>query len=385
MSEEKLMKEVDNAEMEKVQKIVGTIQKIENKNSKFLFCVPDIDTPSALIYEIFFHATVVKKMGYKTIMLTENGEYKPPYWMEKELLDHEFVPMNNNRISVGPEDIMIISETHSNVMEQTKNLPCIRVGLLQSIDYKLNSLIPGTDWSSFGIKRVITTSETLKEFMEVFYGKNKYNIKLYDIGIPDYFKKSEKPQKPIISIVGRNSNDVSKIVKMFYSRFPQYTWVTFDPMLTHSKPPKQMRRVDFANRLKENFAAVWVDRISSFGTFPLECMKSGTIPICLKPDVTPDYLVKREENDKEKIEIIDGAGVWTNDFYDIPILIGELLVKYLDDSLGEEIYQKMDEVSSYYTQERSEKQLSGIYSEILDERKDFLQKTVDELTKNEKK
>ena len=56
-----------------------------------------------------------------------------------------------------------------------------------------------------------------------------------------------------------------------------------------------MRRIDFAKRLQSNFAAVWVDRISSFGTFPLECMKCGTIPICLKPDIMPEYMIERDE------------------------------------------------------------------------------------------
>jgi len=69
-------------------------------------------------------------------------------------------------------------------------------------------------------------------------------------------------------------------------------------MLTKSKPPQTMRRVDFAKRLQGNFAAVWIDRIASFGTFPLECMKSGVIPISLVPDIIPEYLIERDENGK---------------------------------------------------------------------------------------
>ena len=106
----------------------------------------------------------------------------------------------------------------------------------------LNALIPGVDWSTFGINTIITTSVNLKNIVNTYYGDGKYKILTYNIGIPDYFKKSTKPQKPIISIVGRNANEISKVVKLFFSKYPQYSWVTFDPMLTRSKPAKKLTK-----------------------------------------------------------------------------------------------------------------------------------------------
>jgi hypothetical protein len=233
----------------------------------------------------------------------------------------------------------------------------------------MNSLIPGTDWKSFNINDIVTTSETLKEWVESFQGKGKFNIKTYNIGIPDYFERTDVPQKPIISVVGRNANEISKLVKLFFSRFPQYSWVTFDPMLTKSKPPQQMRRVDFAKRLQGNFAAVWVDRISSFGTFPLECMKSGVIPICLKPDITPEYILERTSGDTgQVVKIAEGAGVWTDNFYDLPVLVGEVLVKFLDDAISEDLYVSMAKLAEKYSQENAEKQLVEIYQGFIDAR-----------------
>jgi len=270
---------------------------------------------------------------------------------------------------------MVIPEVFSNIMEQTKKLPCMRIGLLQSADYMLNGLIPGTDWKSFGINDIITTSQTLKEWVETYYGNDKFNIKIYNIGIPEYFEKSKLPQKPIMSVIGRNANEISKLVKLFFSKYPQYTWLTFDPMVTKSKPPQAMRRVDFAKRLQGNFAAVWVDRISSFGTFPLECMKSGTIPICLKPDIMPEYMIERNENGVP-IKAVEGAGVWTDNYYDLPILIGEILVKFLDDSITPALYESMDKVSAKYTQEGSEKTLAEIYTNFINQRVSLLESAI---------
>lgn len=201
MNEELLNNEANKAELEKLEKIKKSLSNLENKKSKFLFCVPESQTPSASIYEIYFHATVVSKMGYNVYILTEKEDYKAPNWVEESLTKHKHTSMSNNKVEVGPEDIMIIPEVYSNIMEQTKNLPCIRIGLLQSIDYMFNSLIPGTDWKIFGIDNIITTSETLKDMIDSFYGKGKFNIKNYNVGIPDYFKRSDKPKNQLFQLL----------------------------------------------------------------------------------------------------------------------------------------------------------------------------------------
>jgi hypothetical protein len=362
-----LNNEAQQAELDKIEKIKASLDNIINKKSKFLFCVPESQGPVASVYEIYFHATVVKNMGYQVLILVEKGDYLIPTWIERELTEFDHISMADPKLTVGPEDVMIIPEVYSNIMEQTKNLPCVRIGLLQSIDYMVNGLIPGTDWKSFGINDIIATSTSLKELIKSYYGKDKFNIKTYNIGIPDYFESSIIPQKPIVSIVGRNANEISKFVKLFYSRYPQYNWVTFDPMVTKSKPPQPMRRVDYAKRLQGNFAAVWIDRIASFGTFPLECMKSGVIPICLKPDIIPEYLLDRSSEDGS-VKIVEGSGVWTDNYYDLPVLLGEVLIKFLDDSITDDIYISMQSIAAKYTQDNSEKQLSEIYQEILNSR-----------------
>lgn len=372
---EVLQNAAQNAELEQIEKIKLSLDRLVNKKSKFLFVVPESQSPVASVYEIYFHATVVKNLGYDVIIMVEKGDYVPPVWIEKELTDHKHMSMADPKLMVGPEDIMVIPEVYSNIMEQTKKLPCLRIGLLQSVDYMINSLIPGTDWASFGIHDVITTSQTLKEWLETFYGQGKFDIKTYNIGIPEYFERSSVPQKPVISVIGRNANEISKFVKLFFAKYPEYNWVTFDPMLTKSKPQQPMRRIDFAKRLQSNFAAVWIDRIASFGTFPLECMKSGTIPVCLKPDIMPEYMVERDENGVG-IKAVDGAGVWTENYYDLPILIGDVLIKFLDDNIPEELYVTMEKVASKYNQTDSEIKLVEIYEGLVTKRINLLQQAI---------
>ena len=382
MAEETREEQIQQAELEKINKVKETLDLLNNKGSKFLFFVTQTHNPSASMYEVYFHANVVKDMGYDVKILTDASDYEIPYWLDEGLTDLPHESVQSARLSVGPQDVLVIPEIFSNVMEQTKNLPSIRVALFQSVDYMMNALIPATDWSSFGIEKVITTSGNMRDFLEEFMGKNKFDIKVYDVGIPSYFKNDDIPKRPVISIVGRNPNEISKLIKLFYAKYPQFSWITFDSMITDSKPPRALRRKEFAERLRKNFASVWVDRIASFGTFPLEAMASGSIPIALVPDMPLEYLMETDENGEESYR--ENSGVWTNDFYALPILIGDTLTKYLDDTIEEEVYDTMAEISSHYNQDWSKEQIIKIYQGLIEERTNTLQKTVDDFENSQK-
>jgi hypothetical protein len=369
----------ENAQVsnDQIDKMKMSIAKLKNSQSKFLFFVTKSTNPSASMYEVYFHANVVKNMGFETIILTDEDEYEIPYWIDEDLTKLEHQPMSKAKLNVGPQDVLVIPEIFSNVMEQTKTLPCIRVGLLQSIDYMMNGLVPSVDWSSFGISKVITTSDSLKNLVEEFFGRDKFDVKTYDIGLPEYFYNDDAPKRPVITVVGRNPNEISKLIKLFYGKYPQYGWVTFDSMITESKPPRSLTRKEYADRLRKNFAAVWVDRIASFGTLPIEAMASGCIPIGLVPDITPEYLL--EEDEDGKTVYAENSGVWTADYYSLPTLIGDTLTKYLDDTIEDDVYEKMKTISDKYSQKNSSVQISKIYKDLIEERIVTLEKAISDL------
>ena len=363
-------------ELSQLEKLKIAVDKIENKDLKFLFVIANSPQPSASVYEIYFHATTVKNMGYNVKMITDSEDYTIPDFVEKELTDIEHESMSKIKLNVGPQDVLVIPEIFSNVMEQTKNLGCIRVGLLQSIDYMLNSLVLGVDWNQFGIENIFTTSESMKDAINMYFGTNKFKIGHYNVGIPDYFHNKDKfPKRPVISVIGRNPNDISKVIKLFYAKYPQYRWITFDPMMTESKPPSPLRRIDFAERLRKNFASLWIDRISSFGTFPLEAMKSGSIPIGLVPDFAPEYLLNKEG------QVINNIGFWTNNIYQLPFMLGEAITKFLDDTLDESVYIEMDTVTAKYSQDNSKEQISTYYVGLLEERKQLIINAIEQYEK----
>ncbi len=355
------------SELSNSEKIKLSLANLEGKKNKIMFFVPDVNgVPAASIYEIYFHATTLKSIGYDVYMLTETSKFEIPDFIESELTDLNHVSMESNALTVSPEDLLVIPEIFTNVMEQTKNVPCMRVVLFQSIDNASKALLPGYDWTMFGINHVLTTSKTMERFVEEFYGKGKFKMDSYNVSVPEYFANKYPLKRPVISFITRNERELDKVIKLFLSKYPQFRWVNFEPMLTTGKPPKHLRRKDFADRLGKNFAAIWIDRISSHALFPLECMKAGTIPISYIPDITPEYLI--DENKKA----VENCGVWTDDFYQLPALIADTLRKFLDDDISQEVYDGMKKIADKYSPASSQAQLLAIYEGYFTDRKNGL-------------
>jgi hypothetical protein len=375
MSEE-IKNQAIEAENQKIEKATYALNAIRDKKSIILFAVPEINTPSASIFEIYNQALVMKNAGYNVKMLTEVVTAEPAEYLNDEAKSLPHESLEGSKLSVGPQDLMVIPEIFTNVMEQTKDLPCLRVALLQSVDYMLNALLPNSNWSAFNIENVVTTSETLKSFIEEYQSKYDFKINVYKLGIPDYFKQKTPREfkKPKIALVGRNNNDITKVFKLFVSKFPHLAWVTFDMLLTESNPPKQLDRETFAKRLDECAFGLWIDRLSSYGTFPLECMKSGVLPIGLVPDIPSEYL---EAEDGE----VTIAGFWTSNIYELPVLIGEAVTRFLDDTIEDEVYEEMEKIANEHSQEESNKKILEIYSGLLNDRADKLEVTLKELQK----
>ena len=154
-----------------------------------------------------------------------------------------------------------------------------------------------------------------------------------------------------------------KIVKTFYARYPQFKWVTFRDM-------RGMDTKTFAETLKDVAVGVWVDDISGFGTFPLECMKSGVPVIGKIPNLKPEWL--QEEN-----------GFWSYEFNQMVDVINAYMKTWLEDSVPTELFDKMQETVSPYTVERQNEEIKSFISDLMKEKEKELEDAINKLTVNE--
>jgi hypothetical protein len=127
----------------------------------------------------------------------------------------------------------------------------------------------------------------------------------------------------------REQRDSINFIKSFYQKYPQFRWITFKDMrgLSHD---------EFASSLKESMLSVWSDRTSSFGTFPIESMKSGVAVMGVVPKLIPNWL--NEEN-----------GIWIQDEIKLVDFVADFVQNWLEDNVSETLYQNAFKTAERYS------------------------------------
>jgi hypothetical protein len=333
--------------------IKESVSKLEKKEFRIFFFVMDTKGNAiASIANIYEHVKILRELGYDAQILHEKNDYTPmgvalgEFYAE---LPHTSI--ESQQLKVNTHDFIVIPEIFANVMEQTSKLPSKRIVFLQSYDYILEMLMPGKNWIEYGITDVITTTEKQKLYVENLMS-NKVKAEVIPVGIPEYFKPSDKPKKPIIAISTRDQRDLVKIYKAFYLKYPHLKWVSFRDM-------KGLPREAFAKSLAESCLAIWVDQPSAFGTFPVEAMKCDVPVLGLVPDMVPEWMG-------------DKNGLWTQD----PLMIVDLAANYfqawLEDGEPQELYDEMLKVKEQYTLEQQKTKMIEVYGNIIQNRIDEL-------------
>lgn len=361
------------AENINVKKIEESLNLIKSKDSKIFVLTQDSKgNPKA---SIAYNYQLVKSLvdeGYNASILHENNEYKindtqEGEWMSiSEWLGEEYASLphscvSSGDLSVGPADVLIVPELFGHVMEQTKDMACTKVVLCQSYDYIFEMLQPGVQWINYGYTHVITTSEISKEYiLSVF---PNIDISVIPPSISPKFKKSEKPGTPLVAIHTREPRDTMKIVKTFYARYPQFKWITFRDM-------RGMTIENFADTLQDVAVGVWVDDISGFGTFPLECMKSGVPVIGKIPNLKPEWLA--EEN-----------GFWSYEYNQLVDVLNAYIKTWLEDSVPTELFEKMENTVKVYTEENQNEKIKSFTEKLMKDKEEELENAINKLTVNE--
>lgn len=329
--------------------IVDAVSKLEQKEFKIYFFVMDTKgNPLASLATIYEHARILRELGYDALILHEKSDYTPVGLSLGEVYAQiPHTSIEKQQLKVNTQDFIVIPEIFANVMEQTSKLPSKRIVFSQSFDYIFEMLLPGKNWADFGITDVITTTEKQKEYVENLFSK-RVKAEVIPVSIPEYFKPSETPKKPIIAISTRDQRDLVKIYKTFYLKYPHLKWVSFRDM---RGLPKEV----FAKSLAESCLAVWIDDNSAFGTFPIEAMKSNVPVLGVVPNMVPDWMT-------------DKNGLWTHD----PLMVADLAANYfqtwLEDGEPQELFEEMSKMKDAYTVSQQKEKIQEVYGKFFQNR-----------------
>ena len=315
---------------ENLVKLEKSIQNLKDKTSKIYLLVQDTKgNAKASVAYIYNLGITLLNAGYNPVILHEKPDYYGVSdWLGGEYMELPHQAIEGNKLEIAPDDFIVLPELYGFIMEQIAKLPCGKIILSQAYDHVFETLNPGQTWSQFGFIKCITTTEKQKEYLSNIFRHVSFDI--LTPFISESFTPNTLPVKPFVAVHTRDQRDAVNLIKQFYIKYPQYRWITF----------RDMRGIvldDFAKFLKESYLSVWVDDESSFGTYPLECMSSGTPVIGKIPNMKPEWLT--EEN-----------GIWTYQFNDIVEIIANYTQNWLEDNISSTLYENMELTANRYNQ-----------------------------------
>ena len=342
-----------------IQNLENAFGRLENNQHKVYFLTYDTkNNARAAIKYIYDTVQTLRNEGIDAKILVEDKNYSGVnVWLGDRFKDIPVVTIKEDQVQMGIDDILVVPEYYSNVLEQLANVKCTKVMLIQQTEYIFETLPVGSRWSDYGFDKVITTTETSKKYIQSIFPESLVYINPPKIG--EIFTSSDKPTKPFISISARDRGQHRRVISEFYLRYPQLRWMTFKDMV-------QMNYEEFAEQLKECVCSVWLDDESTFGTFPLESMKCGVPVIGKIPSREPEWL---GEN-----------GMWTYDLNKVVEMIGTYVLAWLEGvTINDEVKDKMKETLLPYSDDIIDKNVISIFNSLKNSRMKGIEEALDKL------
>ncbi len=368
---------MNNNDKKSIERIDEAITKLENNDFTFFFFVVDCkNVPNGNMQYIYQLAKALNDKKYNVKMLYQleneyteteinelNRKEKPiddrrvftgvGEWLGEEYMKLPHMNISKEEWKVGPSDFLFIPEVFSSLMKQSYQYkaPCKRIVVLHNYDY-ITEFIPFNDeWGTYGIHDVITNTEQQGKLVESVFPYVRYRV--LNPYISEVFRKPIKPKKLIVNIVSKRTEDVNRIMKQFYWKYPMYKFISFRDLRGY---PKET----FAEFLQESAITVWIDSETPFGYSAIEAIRTGNIVIGKVPEHMPEWM--GDENG-----LFDN-GVWTYDINLIPDILSRVLGSWMQDNVPNVLYENMEKLDNLYTHEDYEKNLDTIVNEYINER-----------------
>ena len=364
----------DNKALERIEE---TIKNLKGNNFTFYFFIVDCkNVPNGSIQYIYQLAKTLydKKYNVKMLYQLENEYSKEELlelqrkekeidynrvftgvgeWLGDEYMQPEHLNISKNEWKVGPCDFLFIPEVFSSLMKQTYQYkaPCKRIVVLHNFDY-ITEFIPYNDeWGTYGIRDVVTTTEQQKQqILSVFpYVK----CQIIPPFIDECFRKPVKPKKLVVNIISKRTEDVTRIMKQFYWKYPMYKFISFRDLRGYPKNT-------FADFLQESAITIWIDNETPFGYSAIEAIRSGNIVIGKVPEHMPEWMGDGEG-------LLDN-GVWTYDINLIPDILARVLGSWMQDNVPSVLYENMEKLNNLYTFDVWDKNIDNFTQNLIQNR-----------------
>lgn len=328
---------MDNRKENVVQKIEEIISNLENKDFNMYFFVMDTKgNPQSGVEYMYDVALYLHENGYNVTMLHQEQDFVGPFdWLGERytVLPHENV--ENSNVAITPADFLFIPEVYTNVMTQTKELPCRRVVVCRNPELMLEFIPVGATWSDLNIFDAIVPSVEVETMIKRWFPNLRTHI--VRPSVRNAFYTDETPKKLIVNLITKDRSVLNKVLKPFFWRFPAYKWVSFRDMAS------PMETQLYPNVLREAAIAVWVDDDTTNALSAFEALKSGNILIAKIPNTVPDWM------------LVDGELrhdiIWFDNFNTLHDILASVIRGWTRNDIKDEFMQVYKTLDNIYTPE----------------------------------
>lgn len=354
-----------NSNKKAVERIKEEISKIDKKENKVYFFVLDTEgyASGSLAY-IYHLAKFAQDAGYNVAMLYQTepvakGQPKNEFvgvesWLGKDYSSIPHYDIQDTEVEISASDILFIPDIFSQVMNQTKKLPCKRIAIMQNYDYIVAQTPYAAQWGDYNILEAISNTEENASMLELIFPYVKTTV------IPPFiekiFGKTNEPKKLIVNVVSHNPDDVTRLVKPFYWKYPLMKWVTFRDL-------RGMSKEKFANCLRESFLTIWIDDSASFGYSPLEAIQSGNIVFAKIPDTDKKWMMNKDGKS------YNNSCIWFDSISEMHSKIASIVRGFITDTIPSKIYEGLEDVKDMYSEDETKTRFIKYLEDTIAERK----------------
>lgn len=354
-----------NQNIEKAtERIKEELSKIDKKENNVYFFVLDTEgyASGSLAY-IYNLAKFAKDAGYKVSMLYQTdpvvkGQPEQEFvgvesWLGSDYSSIPHHDIQKEEVDISASDILFIPDIFGQVMNQTKKLPCKRIAIMQNFDYIVAQTPYSAQWGDFNIFDAIANTEENANLLKSIFPYEKVTV------VPPFidkvFGKTNEPKKMVINVVAHNQDDVTRLVKPFYWKYPLMKWVSFRDLRGFS-------RERFANALREGFLTIWIDEPASFGYSAIEAMKSGNIVFAKIPTEYKSWMLTKDGS-------LNSSCIWFNTINEMHDKIATIVRGFITDTIPASIYEGQQEVIDMFNEETTKNTFISYLENVIAERK----------------
>lgn len=350
--------------IENIEKELSRIDKKENK--LYFFVIDTKGVPSGSLEYIYNLALIAKEEGYDVAMLHTEEEFEGvESWLGKEYAELPHYNVNKGEVGTSPSDILFIPEIYSQIMNQTKKLPCKRVVILQNYDFVVEQMPYAAQWGDFGIMEGIVNSDyQAAQINEVFPYVKLTKVTPY---ISKVFGNTIEPKKMVINVIAKDQSDIKRIVKPFYWKYNHLRWVSF-------KELRNLPKLEFAKALREGAITIIVDEDASFMYSALEAMKSGSIVMVKVPKTEVDWANGEE---------LPNCCVWFNDYDTLHKQIASVVRSWITDKVPPVLAEEAKKTLEGYNRDKTKKEFIDYVTSVLERRKKEMEELLTQVKKQE--